>query len=189
MKRVFNVIRQYKIIVITTLLSALIVLSFVLLFAQSKDVKLYAAAGIQIDEMAKNIIQNYRLQPSYWGLSTSEVINKKLYAEGMSIKNNKLIGYFGNNVEIGADENGSPVMPGVKNFVITYNNLTKEQCIGLGANKYNEMFWLNVSKITLKNADIEQDFIWGDEEYGLIPSKHALKKMCNRKDNKLLVYF
>lgn len=184
-----SILNRYKVIIATTVLSALLVLGFVLIFAQSRDSKAYAVAGAQIDELSQNIIKHYRVMPSYWGLSTTEVINKKLYPDSMNVKDGKLVGFFANRVEVGADENGSTVMPGIKSFVITYNNISKNQCIELGSHKYNEEFWLNVSKIVIKNADTEQEFIWGDEKYGLIPNKKMLKDLCKNNSNKLLVYF
>ena len=185
----FNYVKKYKILLMASCLSAFVVIGCVLFFTQSKNSKIYAVAGNQIEELSQNIIKSYRLSPNYWGLSTNEVINKKLYANGMGIKDNKLIGYFNNVVEVGADENGNPVRPGEKNFVITYSGLNKKQCVGLGSYKYSDQFWLNVSKITVKNSETTQDFLWGYEEYGLIPSVKALKNICNGSDNKILVYF
>lgn len=189
MKIIVEALKKYKVILIAGILSALTVLSFVLMFSQSKESETVAKAGSQIEEMSQNIIKEYKMRPNYWGLSTAEVINKKLYAKGMGIKDGKLIGYFGGRVEIGADENGASVMPGSKNFVISYNELSKKQCIGLGGYKYDKKFWLNVSKIVIKNTNYQQDFVWGDEKYGLIPSKKVLKEICDREDNKVLVYF
>ncbi len=182
-------IKKYKIILSSMVISAVVILCAIQLFNHNIETKKFNIAGTQIADMAQNIINHYSTSPSYWGLSTSEVIAKKLYTYDMNIKNGKLIGYFGNNVEVGADSRGSVVMPTSKNFVIAYNSLNKKQCIGLGSHKFNKNFWLKVNKITIKNDNINQDFLWGHKDYELPINGRKLKDLCQDNNNSVIMHF
>ena len=57
MKIIVEALKKYKVILIAGILSALAVLSFVLMFSQSKESETVAKAGSQIDEMSQNIIK------------------------------------------------------------------------------------------------------------------------------------
>lgn len=182
-------IKKYKIIISSMIISAVAIICTIQLFACNKEAKKYETAGTQIAEMLQKIIKHYQASPSYWGLSSSEVIDKKLYTENMSIKNGKIIGYFGNIVEVGADNNGSMVMPTSKNFVIAYNGLNKKQCIGLGSHKFNKDFWFKVNKITIKNDINNQDFLWGAKDHELPITREKLENLCQNNNNSVIIHF
>lgn len=182
-------IKKYKVIIISMLLSAVFILCGIKIYTVQQEAKIYGNSAKQIIEMSQNIIKYYQTSPNYWGLSTAMVINKNLYAQNMKTKNGRLIGYFNNPVEVGADENGNAVMPTSKNFVIAYNGLNKKQCIGIGSHKFNKSFWLKVNKIVVKNAQKTQEFIWGDKEYGLPANPRKLKDLCQNSNNSIVIYF
>lgn len=164
-------------------------ISAVCMFVLSKENRTYKQAEAQIIELSQNIAKAYQAKPNYWGLSTAEVINKKLYAQGMRSKGEKLIGYFNQEVEIGADENGNIVMPASKNFVIAYKDLSKKQCIGLSSQKFNKTFWLRINKFSIKNEQFSQDFTWGSSEYGLPLQKQSLRNACVSDKNTIVFTF
>ena len=144
MPQIVSFIKKYRIAVIATMVSALIVFGGIFLFVNINKNKIYKNVETQIIELSQNIIKSYRLRPDYWGLSTNEVINKKLYPQSMKLQGNKLIGSFDKVVEIGSDDMGNMVMPTEKHFVITYKNLNKSQCVGVLSQKFNNDFWLSI---------------------------------------------
>ena len=189
MTSIIDLVKKYKLIIIVALISATIVVSITYIFVAYKENKNYKKAEEQIIELSQNIIKAYQTKPSYWGLSTSEIINKKLYAYNMKVIDSKLIGYFANNVEVGADSNGSTVMPTEKHFVIAYKNLNKKQCIGLVSQKFNKSFWLSVNKITIKNDKISRDFDWGNVNYALPINNKNLESACVSEQNTIIMQF
>lgn len=189
MTSIINLVKKYKIIITTALMSAIVVSVMVLIFVNIKENKFYQKAEKQIIELSQNIIKSYQIKPNFWGLSTNEVINKKLYTNNMKVENNNLIGYFNNLVEIGADDNGNIVMPTEKHFVIAYKELTKKQCIGMLSQKFNKTFWLSVKKITIKNNSFSQDFAWGNNDFALPISKANLRKTCVYDKNTVIMQF
>ena len=184
-----KLIEKYKIIISSMLISAIVILCSIHFFVYSKEAKKFEIAGQQIVELSQNIIKHYQTSPSYWGLSSSEIIGKKMYADNMNIENGKLIGYFGNIVEVGADEKGNIVMPTSKNFVIAYNGLNKKQCIGIGSHKFNKSFWLKVIKMTIKNDTNTQDFLWGHKDYELPIKRKKLEDLCQKDGNSVIIHF
>ena len=189
MTQIINLIKKYRIIVIATVVSTLIVLSLVFLFININKNKIYKNVETQIIELSQNIIKSYRIKPDYWGLSTNEVINKKLYPQSMKLRDNKLIGYFDKIVEVGSDDMGNIVMPTEKHFVITYKNLNKNQCIGVLSQKFNNDFWLSINKISVKNNKVSQDFIWGNNEFALPISTKNLRNVCVSDQNIIILHF
>ena len=189
MLKIINLITKYKITIITTIISTIIVLSVMFILADIKQNKIYKNAESQIIELSQNIIKSYRLRPDYWGLSTDEVINKKLYSSGMKINNNKLIGIFDKLVEVGSDETGNVVMPTQKHFVIAYKNFNKIQCVKVLSQKFNKNFWLSVNKITIKNNEISQDFVWGSNDFALPISPKNLRNLCVSEKNTIIMQF
>ena len=103
------------------------------------------------------------------------VINKML-------KNNHLIGYFGNPVLVGNGLNADVLMPGARNFDIIYKDLNKKQCIGLASFKFSSQFWLGVTGITIINDDNKQFFTWDDKENSLPIQKNTAKDICDAKN-------
>ena len=182
-------IKKYRIILSSMLITAVVILCAIVSFVYNKDAKRFEIAAKQIEGLSQNIVKHYKASPSYWGLSSREVINNKLYTADIIVAGNRLIGNLGNIIEIGSDENGTMVMPSAKSFVIAYRNLTKKDCEGLGSQKFNKSFWLNVNKITIKNNLKSQDFSWGDKNYEL-PVKHKiLKDLCQKEANSIIIHF
>ncbi len=146
-------------------------------------------AGGQIDLLAQNIRKHYQIRPDFWGLNTLEVIKKNIYPSTMRINENILYGYFGNEVIIGADINGNPVMPSMKNFVIAYKDLSKLQCIGLATNSFNPEFWLGIREISIIHEDKTNNFSWGNTDYTLPLKKNLAAKICGKSNNTLVFKF
>ena len=107
----------------------------------------------------------------------------------MSTNDDTLIGYFGNPVEVGSDKNGTPVMPTMRNFVIAYNGLTKDQCLALASNRFDQNFWLGVTGVTVANESKEQTFDWTSKEFTLPAAKSSLKNICRAKNNSVVFHF
>lgn len=145
-------------------------------------------AGAQLASLAQNIRNHYKTRPDFWGLSTAEVINKKVYPLNMTVSHQKLTGYFGNQVEVGADMNGTAVMPTVRQFAITYKDLSKQQCIGLAAHKFDQKFWLGVSGMMIANQEGNHNFDWSSKDFMLPAAKEKVKKLCNSINN-VVFYF
>lgn len=146
-------------------------------------------AGRQIIALAKNIRNRYQTRPDFWGLNTNEVITKKIYPLSMNVVGNSLIGYFNNPVEVGADANGSSVMPTSRSFVIAYKGLNKQQCVGLASLKFDPDFWLGVGAMTLQNNEISQKFDWSNKEFILPANKDIVKKLCHSSNNSVVLHF
>ena len=146
-------------------------------------------AGRQIHQLAQNIRRHYQVRPDFWGLSTQSTIQQKLYPSDMRIDSNILVGYFGNEVVIGADIDGNPVMPTSKQFIIAYKNLSKLQCIGLISNGFNREFWLGVGSISLVSSGQTYSFSWADATYTLPVSKSKAKKLCSSNSNSIVFHF
>ncbi len=180
---------KWKIVIISATIAAAVVLIVVLVIGGQKQVG-EREAGEQIASLAKNIRSRYKARPDYWGLSTKEVIAKKIYPLSMGVSDEgKLIGYFANEVEIGANSEGLAVMPTVQSFVIAYNNLNKAQCIGLAANKFNQEFWLGVEKMIVANSHGSKTFDWSSKELALPASEELVKKCCQKESNSVIFYF
>ena len=107
----------------------------------------------------------------------------------MKVVDNKLKGYFINDVTVGADKNGEPVMPTSRQFVIAYHGLNKAQCVGLAANRFDKDFWLGVSVLEIANADESKMFDWSTKELVLPMEEKNAKKYCQNKDNSVIFYF
>ena len=189
LNQAFYWIRKYKTIFISMLISAITIIIAINVFNYYSEAKIYNHVAKQTDELSQNIIRAYHTKPNYWGLSTEDVINRKIYPSGMKEANGQLLGFLKKPVEIGADDSGTAVMPTSKNFVIAHNELSKKQCVGFGGHAFNEKFWLKVEKITIKNEDISQDFMWGDREYGLPIDKEILKNICRSNNNSVVIHF
>lgn len=181
-------IRNRKRALLTVFGISVIGLILILLIGGQQDVGA-KEAGHQVEKLAQNIRNRYRNRPDFWGLSTQDVINKKIYPLDMKAENGILTGYFTNPVEIGANKDGNPVMPTIRNFVIAYNDLSKDQCIGLAANRFEPNFWLGVTGITVENDKKKQTFEWSSKEFGLPANKGVLKQVCSAKNNSVIFYF
>ena len=134
-------------------------------------------AAAELEQLAANIRRYYQNRPDYWGLSTQMVLDKKIYPNKM-LKNNQLVGYFGNPVLVGNGPEADVLMPGARNFDIIYKDLNKKQCVGLASFKFSQNFWLGVTGISIINNDNNQFFTWDDEENGLPIQKNRANAIC-----------
>ena len=166
----------------------IVVLLFVLLIDGQKDVGA-KEAGTELSALAQNIRRHYKIRPDFWGLSTREVINKRLYPLTMTAETESLHGYFGTPTTIGADENGTAVMPTGRQFAIAYHNLTKQQCVGLGSYNFSQDFWLGLKKVSLNNKKETYSFEWGNKDFILPLKRSQLKEICRQQNNTLIFYF
>lgn len=180
--------RQWKNIAAVVAGILIIALILSLLIGGQQDVGAQEA-GNQVVKLAKNIRNRYQSRPDFWGLSTREVIAKKIYPTDMTVNDEALSGYFGNPVEIGSDKNGTPVMPTIRRFVIAYNGLSKDQCIALASNRFDQNFWLGVTALTVANDNAEQVFDWTSKDFMLPAAKSSLKKICRHKNNSVIFHF
>ena len=81
------------------ILSTVIIISGVKLFIDKKEAKIYEICAKQLIEISQNIVKHYQTSPSYWGLSTEVVINKKLYTNNMKATNDTLLNMILDNVD------------------------------------------------------------------------------------------
>lgn len=179
--------RNWKVTAGTAAGIVIVILIMTLLIGGQQDTGA-KEAGIQLEQLAQNIRNHYKTRPDFWGLSTNEVIAKKLYPLSMTAEDGQLKGYFGNPVEIGSDAQGTPVMPTVRRFTIAYNHLSKNQCAGLAANKFDQTFWLGVSGMAIDNGSKEQTFDWSSKDFRLPADKEIVKSLCNNVNN-VVFYF
>ncbi|MBQ9732388.1 MAG: hypothetical protein IJV97_04815 [Alphaproteobacteria bacterium] len=139
----------------------------------------------EMEALAGNIRRLYQNRPDYWGLNTQLVLDKKIYPNKMG-ENNKLTSLLGNNVLVGDGHLGKVLMPGSRNFDITYSELTRKQCIQLATHDFDSSFWLVVMGVTIVNNEEQQLFSWEDKEYKLPISMAHAKKLC--KDGSAIVW-
>ena len=142
-------------------------------------------AALELEQLTSNIRRYYQNRPDYWGLSTQMVLDKNIYPHKM-LKNNRLIGYFGNPILIGNGPDADVLMPGARNFDIIYKELNEKQCIGLAAFKFSQKFWLGVTGISIINDKYNQFFTWDDKENGLPIQKNTAKNIC--KGNNTIIW-
>ena len=161
-------------------------LIFKLLIGTQEDIGAQEA-GHQVAQLAQNIRNRYKTRLDYWGLSTTEVINKKIYPLSMNASDTELRGYFGGIVEIGSDENGTPVMPTVKTFAVAYKDLTKPQCLALASYKFDQNFWLGVQSMVISNDSGATHFDWSTNNLALPAEKSTVKSLC--KDLNIIIFY
>ena len=152
-----------------------------LTFFFSQETSGTAEAATELEALTSNIRRYFQNRPDYWGLSTQMVLDKNIYPNKM-LKNNHLIGYFGNPVLVGNGLNADVLMPGARNFDIIYKDLNKKQCIGLASFKFSSQFWLGVTGITIINDDNKLFFTWDDKENSLPIQKNTAKDICDAKN-------
>ena len=180
--------RNRNVFLVLVSILVIVALLFVLLIDEQKDVGA-KEAGTELSTLAQNIRRYYKIRPDFWGLSTQEVVKKNIYPSAMVTESENLYGYFGTLTTIGADENGTPIMPTGRQFAVAYHNLTKPQCIGLGAYKFAQEFWLGVKKVSVITEKQTYDFDWGNNDFKLPLEKSQLKGACAPRNNTLVFYF
>lgn len=180
--------RRGKIVMAAAAGIVVLVLAAILLVRDQENVGA-REAGAQIARLAQNIRNRYQTRPDYWGLSTAEVIRQKMNPLSMAVEDGRLKGYFGNEVQVGADAKGTAVMPTGRTFVIAYNGLNRRQCVALAANKADPAFWLGVEGMRIANDKAEQLFDWSTKELVLPTSAEQAKKYCQRDNNRVIFLF
>lgn len=175
-KRLWNRVKKGKFILILVCIVVVMVL-MILLVLKQRNIGA-REAGIQIEQLADSIRNRYKSRPDYWGLSTTEVIKNKTYPDDMAVVNGILLGYFGNSVEVGMDFYGTPVMPTMRDFIITYRNLTKEQCSALASDRFRRSFWLGIKNVAIVTSNSVHYFGWDRRESGLPIDKNKANELC-----------
>ena len=175
-------------IAITAGAAAVVVIIAVLLIGGQQDIGAQEA-GQQISKLTQNIRNRYQTRTDFWGLSTAEVIRQKMYPLSMTAEGGKLIGYFGNEVQVGADASGAAVMPTVRRFVIAYNNLNRKQCLALGTYKFTPDFWLGISGMTIETEGAQRLFDWSSKELALPATEDIVGKICRSQKNNIIFHF
>ena len=182
-KRFWDFVRKTKLIIILCCLVVVVVLMMMIMLKQ-RDIGAYEA-GMQIEQLANIIRGHYKMRPDYWGLNTDEIIKNNLYPEDMSVNGGKLLGYFGNPVEIGMDTEGMTIMPTIKEFGITYRDLTKAQCTALASDRFRKTFWLGIKEISITDNNSSHTFGWDDKESVLPLDKRKADDLCHNGSNVL----
>ena len=166
-----------KIIIATTIITAVLVGILAWIIRPNPEIN---QAAVQLAQTANNIRLFYQTKPGYWGLNTDSVIKNNLYASGM-LKDVKLYNAFGKPVIIGQDTEGNIVMPGSRNFVITFPELSKKECTAMAAFKLNERENLTLLQMVILTDGQRFDFTWGGKN-PLPLTKTEAAKFCGSKN-------
>lgn len=137
-------------------------------------------AGNQISLLTDNVRKFYRNRPDAWGLNTQSVLKNAIAPQEM-VQNGKLINALGKETLVGADSNGTTVMPGSRNFAITFRGLDYEECVELSALAPDEKTALSLTSETIAN-ETETMFIWGGE-HPLPITRKAAEEFCKQQNS------
>ncbi|MBQ9236031.1 MAG: hypothetical protein IJ184_06175 [Alphaproteobacteria bacterium] len=181
LRRWWEAARSSKTVIILSGM-AILALLMAIIMLQQRDIGA-KEAGLQIEKLADNVRNYYKVRPDYWGLSTTEVVKHQLYPKDMAVNGGKLLGYFANPVEIGMDGYGAAVMPTLRSFIIAYNDLSKAQCVALASDRFHANFWLGVKEISIINNNDEQTFGWQTGRHSLPIDKKAASTYCRNGSN------
>ena len=176
-----------KTIIYSTLIGFFSVLAVVLLVSLWPQNTGQNETYAELSELSTKIRTYYKMRPDFWGLNTKEVALNNLLPSTMSFEGEKLKGFWGKEIVIGANENGDAVLPSQRNFVITYKGLNKEQCVALADKKIGENFWFGVEKILISSGEEKQFFNWGTTDFSLPANKKEVKKVC--KNNNVVAFY
>ena len=168
---------EQKIIIIITCSTAVLVGILAWIIRPNPEIN---QAAVQLAQLANNIRLFYQTKPGYWGLNTESVIKNNLYAANM-FKEGKIYNAFDKPVIVGQDTEGNIVMPGSRNFVITFPKLNKKECTAMAAFKLGEKENLSLLQMIIVNDGQIYRFTWGGEN-PLPVSKTRAKTFC-KKDN------
>lgn len=164
-----------RIMIVTTFITAAIIIMLAWIIRPNPQIEQTAN---QLAQTANNIRLYYQTKPGYWGLSNEIVIRNNLEANGMLI-DGKLQNAFGKPVIIGQDTDGSVVMPGTRNFVITFPNLNKSECTTMAAFRLNERDSLSLLQMVIIKENQRYEFNWGGQN-PLPITKTEAAKYCGR---------
>lgn len=166
-----------KIIIATTFITACLVALLAWVVKPSPEIN---KSAVQLAQTANNIRIFYQTKPGYWGLSTDNVIKNNLQANDM-LKDGGLYNAFGKPVIVGQDADGNVVMPGSRNFVITFKDLNRKECISMAAFKLNERENLSLLQMVIIQENQQFDFTWGGER-PLPVTKTEAAKFCKNNN-------
>lgn len=134
----------------------------------------------QIVSLTQNIRSFYRTKPDAWGLNTASAIKNHLVSEEM-LNGRVVQNALGKEVLLGADILGNMVMPGNRNVVIVYKNLSKKECEEIAVLPFDEKMQLSLNAITIVNEQ-EHIFSWGGENLLPVSSKKA-GEVCQKAND------
>ncbi len=135
----------------------------------------------QVSSLASNVRKFYQNRPDGWGISSESAVKNNLIPQEM-LKNGKIVNKLGKDVFLGADKNGSMVMPGMRSFVVVYKDLNYRECILIAQKSLSEDLQLVLNNLVLDNSKGEKEFIWGGKNSLPITSS-AAKEACEKKNN------
>lgn len=164
-----------RIIIVTTFITAAIIIMLAWIIRPNP---LIEQTANQLAQTANNIRLYYQTKPGYWGLSNEIVIRNNLEAGGM-LQDGKLQNAFGKPVIIGQDTDGSVVMPGTRNFVITFPQLDKSECTAMAAFRLNERDSLSLLQMVIIENGQRYEFNWGGNN-PLPITKNDAAKYCGK---------
>ena len=159
-----------KIVIGITLLTTVIIILLAWFISPNPQIE---QAANQLAQTANNVRVFYQTKPGYWGLSTDVVIRQHLAAQNMLV-NGSLQNAFGKPVLVGQDEYGNMIMPGGRNFVITFPHLNQKECIVMAAFRLNERETLSLLKMVIHNQEDTYEFTWGGKNSLPITKKDAV---------------
>ncbi len=169
-------IRRINIILGAAVGLLLIIWGAAVLIFSDKDIGSEIAAG-QVQTLSENIRRYYQNRPDFWGLNTQTVIDKQMAPRNMSL-NGKLANYFGKPVTVGNGEDGAMLMPGARNFVISFHELNQQECAETASYKFSEKFWLGVTEVSINNGTKTEIFSWNNQQNILPVKKNLAEKAC-----------
>lgn len=141
-------------------------------------------AALQVTEIAQSIHKHYAQKINYWGLSSQYLLDNNILTN-FSYNERKLLNALGKKVEIGQNENGDSVLPGQRNFVIAYTDLSVRECVTLAAYQFEHPEEFGLLSISIKNKDFNQSFDWGQGDFNLPISRQTAKKFCRNNSTVL----
>ncbi|MBR1605353.1 MAG: hypothetical protein IJ660_04520 [Alphaproteobacteria bacterium] len=172
-------INKEKLILYIWLFSLFFIILLGVIFSFKRPPSEIIAADKELIKMTEKVRMYYRNRPDYWGLNNTVAIEQKFY-QG-ELKDNKIFNTLGKEVVIGADGDGTQVMPGARSFVITYRELDKKECIELAIFQGKEQDKLGLISMSIQNDKGTYDFSWGNK--GLPLSRKQAKQYCQEKNN------
>lgn len=169
-------IRRINIILGAAVGLLLIIWGAAVLIFSDKDIGSEIAAG-QVQMLSENIRRYYQNRPDFWGLNSQTVVDKQMTPRNMT-PNGKLANYFGKPVTVGSGEDGAMLMPGARNFVISFHELNHQECVETASFKFGEKFWLGVTEVSINDGTKTEIFSWNNQQNILPVKKNSAEKAC-----------
>lgn len=138
----------------------------------------------EIFSISDQIRNYYANKPDYWGLSTTEIVQKKIIADKFLI-NGKIIISGHKEILLGQGKDADIVMPRSSSFDIILPKLTKAQCMAYAEKKLSAEDEVKLIGIQIINDKNSVMFEWGGT-YNLPIKKYASKDICSDSNNTLI---